>query len=999
MNKSILYLLFFLSAGVFAQSNKIYQKTYTKQDGIEIDRIYALCYDNDGFLWLGGSNLDDRSIISSENKLSLQRFNGNNFHNIDLPYFENTIEQVQQIYKRSDGQFYITTKLTEGYGLLLFDPFTSEFELVDFEKTGFTLDGLSFIYSYKNEDYLLIQKGSNVFLKKLNLDLSSSDVFSFPITKNKVLIDSSSRILFFDDFVLISDDNFTAKIFNWAGQLIKNIAPFNNNNPAKSKKVVIDEVFIQDNEHYLFLNDDINLYRVDTHLKSIVPVKNRSLPNKHLKSYNDKLGNTLIFSSINNNIAFSSFNNSDFKQNQLFSYKNVNGIKVLSNNLNKYTWLATGGKLHYYKFPNRTIKNYLPNLEFRTIKPLDSANYLVASEMDGWFTLNPNNDSIKTYPLTYKNKPFKSIGSRNIIFDDSILWSHGSGGIIKVNPKDKTLDHYKHFPVICMEKINDSIIVYGTKRYRLMQFNTQTKVHRALVNTDSLFIFDIQFNKQSNIIVAGTDKGLLTYDLQSKKHKLYNNKKDLEDTYILMLDYHKDYGYLLGTRNGHIIAFNTENKTFTTIYKDDLKAGIATILFDNDIWWINTFNGIIAFNTKTKTKTRYSEKDGFSHFEANRYSALKTKDGFFVGTLKGLNYFKPSDLKAENDSAQLTLLKIKQFDNTKKTFINTFNRKLFIEKTNIVLPSENRRLEIDFALKNIGAVDKGFNYRYRYNDKDWVDLKHQNTIQFANLAAGYYKLEIEALDFSGNKIANSLFLDINSTEFFYKKWWFFLIVSVSIIAFLLWLLKQAKKRKLLQEEFAQGLIQSQENERKRIARELHDSISQQLTLIKKKAQKTNQKDITSLTDKTLEEVRAISRGLYPPLLKQLGLTESIEQLILDVDEQTDLFVSGEVDNIDKYFNENQTLNCYRFIQECINNCLKHANAKTLLVSVIHDVNIIEINIKDNGKGFDIINAKKQNSLGLKTIFERIRILKGEINIDSKPNKGTLITATIPLTND
>ncbi|AUC81843.1 sensor histidine kinase [Lacinutrix sp. Bg11-31] len=996
MNKSILYFLFFFSIASFSQSNKLYQKTYTKQDGIEIDNIYALCYDNDGFLWLGGSNLDDRTIISSDKKLSLQRFNGNSFHNIDLPYYENTIEQVQQIYKRSDGQFYITTKLTEGYGLLLFNPFTSEFKLVNFENIEFALDGLSFIYSYKNEDYLLSQKGSKVSIKKIDLDLSITEVFSFPITENKVLIDSSSRILFFDDFVLISDDNFTAKIFNWSGKSLKTIAPFYNSNLEKPKRIVIDEVFIQDEEHYLFLNNDLNLYKIDKHLKSIVPVKNISLSNKHLNAYNDKLGNTLVFSSNNNNIAFNSFNNGNFKQNHLFSYKNVNGIKVLSNNLNKYTWLTTDGKLHYYKFPNRTIKNYLPNLELRTIKPLDSVNYLVASEMDGWFKLNPNNDNIEPYPLTYKNKPFKSIGSRNFIFEDSILWSHGNGGIIKVNTKNKTLDHYKHFPVICMEKVNDSIIVYGTKKYHLMQFNTQTKTHRALVDTDSLFIFDIQYNKHSNLIVAGTDKGLLTYNLLTKKHKLYNNKKDLEDTYILMLDYHKDYGYLLGTRNGQIVAFNSEKETFTTIYKDDFKAGIATILVDNDIWWINTFNGFIAFNTKTKTKTRYSEKDGFSHFEANRYSALKTKDGFFIGTLKGLNYFNPSDLKAENDSAVLTLLKINQFDKVEKAFKNTFNRKLFNNNTDIVLPSENRRLEIDFALKNIGAVDKGYNYRYRYNDKDWVDLKHQNTIQFANLAAGDYHLEIEALNFSGNKIANSLFLNIHSTEFFYKKWWFFLIVSASIIAFLLWLLKQAKKRKLLQEEFAQGLIISQENERKRIARELHDSISQQLTLIKKKAQNTKQEDITSLTHKILEEVRAISRGLYPPLLKQLGLTESIEQLLLDVDEQTNLFVSGDVYNIDSYFNEDQTLNCYRFIQECINNCLKHANAKALSISIIAKNTDIEIIIRDNGKGFDVANAQKQNSLGLKTINERIRILKGEIAIDSKLNSGTIITVKIPI---
>ncbi len=133
-------------------------------------------------------------------------------------------------------------------------------------------------------------------------------------------------------------------------------------------------------------------------------------------------------------------------------------------------------------------------------------------------------------------------------------------------------------------------------------------------------------------------------------------------------------------------------------------------------------------------------------------------------------------------------------------------------------------------------------------------------------------------------------------------------------------------------------------------------------------------------------------------INYLVVSESIEQLILEVDEQTNMFVSGDIDKIDNYFNENQTLNCYRFIQECINNIIKHANAKVLSVSALKNQNTIIITIKDNGNGFDVITAKKNNSLSLKTIYERIRILKGELTIDSKPNTGTTITAIIPIKN-
>ena len=130
-----------------------------------------------------------------------------------------------------------------------------------------------------------------------------------------------------------------------------------------------------------------------------------------------------------------------------------------------------------------------------------------------------------------------------------------------------------------------------------------------------------------------------------------------------------------------------------------------------------------------------------------------------------------------------------------------------------------------------------------------------------------------------------------------------------------------------------------------------------------------------------------------------GLKESIDQLALEIDEQTDLFVTVEIDDINGKLNEEQTLNCYRFIQECLSNTIKHANAKALSISLKNFSNQAKIIIKDNGKGFDTTLEQTKNSLGLKTLNERIRILGGELNFDSKPNRGTIITAIIPIKND
>jgi signal transduction histidine kinase len=205
-----------------------------------------------------------------------------------------------------------------------------------------------------------------------------------------------------------------------------------------------------------------------------------------------------------------------------------------------------------------------------------------------------------------------------------------------------------------------------------------------------------------------------------------------------------------------------------------------------------------------------------------------------------------------------------------------------------------------------------------------------------------------------------------------------------------------KKRAIAQQEFSQELIKSQEQERTRIAKDLHDGVGQQLTLLKLKAQNDNQTELSGLVGNALEEVRSVSRDLYPVTLTKLGLTLSVEELLLEIDEETDLFVSLEIDNVNDSFNEMESLNFYRFIQESLNNVLKHANAKTLIVNILKQSDGIDVLIKDNGQGFEMSKMIGQNSLGLKTMAERINMLEGNLALKSNMEEGTSILVQIPV---
>lgn len=209
--------------------------------------------------------------------------------------------------------------------------------------------------------------------------------------------------------------------------------------------------------------------------------------------------------------------------------------------------------------------------------------------------------------------------------------------------------------------------------------------------------------------------------------------------------------------------------------------------------------------------------------------------------------------------------------------------------------------------------------------------------------------------------------------------------------------RHLKSRKTLQERFSQELLISQEGERRRISKDLHDGIGQQLLVIKNRLMSFGDEDTKKMVDRTIEEVRTISRDLHPFQLQEMGITKAIEYTINQIDENTTLFISAEIDNIDNVFSKEDEVNIYRIIQESLSNILKHAQAEAGKVSVKKFSNDIVISIRDNGIGFDF--AEKYNdvkSLGLKTLLERTKFLKGQMKVTSKKDNGTVIEFQFPL---
>lgn len=207
----------------------------------------------------------------------------------------------------------------------------------------------------------------------------------------------------------------------------------------------------------------------------------------------------------------------------------------------------------------------------------------------------------------------------------------------------------------------------------------------------------------------------------------------------------------------------------------------------------------------------------------------------------------------------------------------------------------------------------------------------------------------------------------------------------------------AKRRQKMQEGFAQNLIQAQEEERTRVARELHDSVGQKLMLLTKHTKNNGDANMEMLAGNTLEELRSISRNLHPASLEKLGVSVAIESLVNEVDAYSSIFFTNEIENVDDLIPKENALHVYRIVQEVLTNMVKHSEAKAASVVLEKKDGIISAVIQDNGKGFNFSDTMYETgSLGMKTLLERAKIIHSKLKIESVKNIGTTVTLQIPV---
>lgn len=244
------------------------------------------------------------------------------------------------------------------------------------------------------------------------------------------------------------------------------------------------------------------------------------------------------------------------------------------------------------------------------------------------------------------------------------------------------------------------------------------------------------------------------------------------------------------------------------------------------------------------------------------------------------------------------------------------------------------------------------------------------------------------------------------------------LLVVGVVGFMLLYQKRVVEQALMvkqmelnyQQAVVYHTLDAVEDERKRVARDLHDEVGAALSAVRLLVGQLGSVlppdartdalslKVKSMIDDTMDSVRRISNDLLPQGLDELGLLYALEGLCENVMSLIDADIRLTVDT-DPDLPVRTNLIIYRLVQELLNNAVKHAEATTIELTIEHRPPYLVLHYVDNGKGFDFIEAYQKKSLGLKNIETRVQMLNGSVTFDTQPGLGLRLDVQIPTGNN
>jgi len=706
-------------------------------------------------------------------------------------------------------------------------------------------------------------------------------------------------------------------------------------------------------------------------------------------------------------------------------HDNVQLNKVLEDNEGNY-WIGSLGsglfKLTPAKISTIGIEDGLENDKMLSLAALDDGRYVFATNCGGIYTFNPKGQTLRKPPISdmLPNQCVWSVfqdSKHRIWFGSRVLYRSNSLSEPGVNINET--HGFDGNEIFSISEDSQGNIWIGALN-GLYKYDGETYFRYSTENGLSYNDTRTVFEDRDGVIWVGTSAGLNKI-ADGNVLKVGLMKKRPEDqtpdkTYISAI--HQDEeGVMWFGSYGHGL-FRLEDGQVTNITKehglfDDIVSHIVED--EKGYFWMGSNRGIFrvhinelndfADNKATEISGFvYGVNDGMESAETNggfEPNVIQSEDGkLYFPTVSGVAVVSTQNPGEEREPPPVYIETVKN------------GKSDLSDKDVISLNYDNAFLQIGYTALSFKNPDKiKFRYKLEGLHENWFEVGNNRSALFAKIPPGEYTFKVTANRNNGPWNNDNASLVVMVAPPFWQTSWFYAIVIIlflstgSSIYFLR--VNKLRRENERQKKFTEKLIESQEQERRRIAMELHDGLGQQILVIKNRAElaqyqtdKTNVtfeqlKQILTSAIVSIKDIRNISHNLRPVHLEKFGLSEAIENLCEQLKETSKIQWSYHIQNIDNWVPQKQEINFYRVIQEAIKNIQKHSSADEASVMVLKTEKEIKATIWDDGKGFEMTDEEVHEGLGLASMTERVKILGGSLNITSKPQQGTTVKILIP----
>src|SRR5882724_2153851 len=336
----------------------------------------------------------------------------------------------------------------------------------------------------------------------------------------------------------------------------------------------------------------------------------------------------------------------------------------------------------------------------------------------------------------------------------------------------------------------------------------------------------------------------------------------------------------------------------------------------------------------------------------------------------------------------------------------------------LVLPPGTHHVELHFDSISLAWPEK-IRFQYRMDDVDplWLEADNSLTAVYTNIPVGTHAFRIRASNRDGMWDRAGISFQVSQKPYLYETGWFRLVFATVCIlaltaAYRLRLRQMHARQKLLEQHHNEitalndCLMKAQEEERARIAGELHDGVLQQITSLslmlgtfkRQPDSEAKKAEIGEFQKKLIQvgtDIRQLSHELHPAVLQDDGLPAALCGYCEEFSKLRGIPVSCEIDDHLKELSPGAALCIYRIAQEALGNVAKHSKARKVEVRLTRTDGLVCLSVSDDGVGFVTDQARDSRGLGLINMRERVRQLCGTLELNSEPGHGTTVRAQVP----